>query len=205
MLHIRIAASDDYNNVRNFSYFLIDAMKDARYKPGWEKDVYPPQEFLVSSIESNELYIGEMSEQIVSCMVVNHNYNNGYRNIQWSVEATDSKLFVIHELGVHPMFSGKGIAKQMVREVIKIAQENNIKTIRLDVLGGNIPAEKAYMKMGFMYLDSIQMFYEDTGWTDSFRCFFCFSHIYQHTERLLDISLYEEKKNHLQNLQMVYM
>ena len=64
------------------------------------------------------------------------------------------------------MFSGKGIAKQMVQQVIKIAHENNIKTIRLDVLEGNTPAERAYIKIGFMYLDTIQMFYDDTGWTN---------------------------------------
>lgn len=107
-----------------------------------------------------------MDGQIASCMVVKHDYNDGYKGIQWSVEATDSELFVIHALGVHPLFAGKGIAKQRVRQVIKIAQENSVKTIRLDVLGGNIPAEKAYIKMGFIHLDTIQMFYEDTGWTD---------------------------------------
>lgn len=36
---------------------------------------------------------------------------------------------------------------------------------RLDVLGGNIPAEKAYTRMGFVYRGTINMFYEDTGWT----------------------------------------
>ena len=130
------------------------------------KKIYPAQEFLISSIKSKELYIGEMDRQIVSCMVVNHKYNDGYKDIQWSVEVSDSELFVIHALGVNPMFSGKGIAKQMVQQVIKIAHENNIKTIRLDVLDGNIPAERAYTKIGFMYLDTIQMFYEDTGWTN---------------------------------------
>ena len=166
MLQIRTADSSDYSNVIDFYYSLIDAMEDAEYKPGWEKDIYPTQEFLIRSIESNELYIGEMDGQIVSCMVVNHEYNDGYKDIQWSVEVKDSELFVIHALGVNSVFSGKGIAKQMVQQVIKIAHENNIKTIRLDVLEGNIPAEKAYTKMGFIYLDTIQMFYEDTGWTN---------------------------------------
>lgn len=166
MLQIRTADSRDYSNIRDFYYSLIDAMEDAEYKPGWEKDIYPTQEFLIRSIESNELYIGEMDGQIVSCMVVNHEYNDGYKDIQWSVEVKDSELLVIHALGVNSMFSGKGIAKQMVQQVIKIAHENNIKTIRLDVLEGNIPAEKAYTKMGFIYLDTIQMFYEDTGWTN---------------------------------------
>lgn len=166
MLQIRTANSDDDSNVRVFYDSLIDAMRDATYKPGWEKDIYPTQAFLSRSIERNELYIGELDEQIVSCMVVNYEYNDGYKDIRWSVEATDSELLVIHALGVDSMFSGKGIAKQMVLQVIKIARENHIKTIRLDVLEGNIPAEKAYTKMGFRYLDTIPMFYEDTGWTN---------------------------------------
>lgn len=77
---------------------------------------------------------------------------------------------MIHVLGVHPAFANRGAAKQMVKKVIDTARENNVKTIRLDVLEGNIPAEKVYRKMGFRYVDTIPMFYEDTGWTD-FRLF----------------------------------
>ncbi len=166
MLQIRTADSADYSSVRAFYDSLIDAMRDAPYKPGWEKDVYPTQAFLIRSIERHELYIGELGGQIVSCMVVNHEYNDGYKSIPWSVEAKDAELFVIHALGVDPMFSGRGIAKQMVRQVIQTARENHMKAIRLDVLEGNIPAEKAYTKMGFKHLGTIQMFYEDTGWTN---------------------------------------
>ena len=75
-------------------------------------------------------------------------------------------MIVIHALGVSPEHSGKGMAKIMVRHIIGIAKEKNIKTVRLDVLKGNIPAEKAYLKCGFNYVDTIQMYYEDTGLTD---------------------------------------
>lgn len=166
MLRIRVANDEDYIRIRDFYYSLIDAMKEAEYKPGWERDIYPTQEFLIKSINNNELYIAETDENMVACMVVNHEYNDGYNTIEWSVDAEDSELFVIHALGVHPMYLGKGIAKQMVQKAIDIACENQIKTIRLDVLGGNIPAERTYTKMGFVYRDTIKIFYEDTGWTD---------------------------------------
>ena len=166
MLQIRVAGKEDYSNVRDFYYLLIDAMEDAEYTPGWEKDIYPTQEFLMKSIENSELYVGEIDGHMVACMVVNHEYNDGYKGIRWSVEAKDSELLVVHALGVHPMFCGRGIAKQLVQKVIEMSRENHIKTIRLDVLEGNIPAEKAYVKMGFVYLDTVQMFYEDTGWTN---------------------------------------
>lgn len=42
----------------------------------------------------------------------------------------------------------------------------NIKAIRLDVLGGNIPASKLYESMGFKYIETLKLFYEDTGLTD---------------------------------------
>lgn len=54
---------------------------------------------------------------MVSCMVVNHEYNEGYQGISWSVDAGDPELLVIHALG-------------------------------------------------FRYVDTVRMFYEDTGWTD---------------------------------------
>lgn len=166
MLNIRLANSNDFIKVRDFYYLLIDTMQAAEYKPGWKKDVYPTQIFITKSIEGKELFVGEIDGKIVSCMVVNHEYNEGYQNFPWSVKAEDSEIFVIHALGVLYEFAGRGIAKQMVNHAIIAAKDRKIKTIRLDVLDGNIPAEKAYTKIGFKYLDTIQMFYEDTGWTD---------------------------------------
>ena len=38
--------------------------------------------------------------------------------------------------------------------------------LRLDVLGGNVPAERLYTGQGFTYRGTVRMFYDDTGWTD---------------------------------------
>lgn len=165
MLNIRIAGSNDFNDVNEFYYSVIDGLKNAKYTPEWKKDIYPAQESLSESIKNKELYIGETDGKIVSCMVVNHEYIDGYREVKWSVEAKDQEILVLHLLGVLSGYSGRGIATQMVQKVIEIARENNIKTIRLDILEGNLPAEKTYIKSGFRYVDTVQMFYEDTGWT----------------------------------------
>lgn len=108
MLQIRTAARDDYTRVRNFYYSVTDAMRDAAYPPGWEKDIYPTQEFLMQSIRNGELYIGEIGVEIASCMVVNHAYNDGYKAVRWTVDAADTELLVIHALGVHPAYAGRG-------------------------------------------------------------------------------------------------
>ena len=41
-----------------------------------------------------------------------------------------------------------------------------MKAIRLDIIEGNLPAEKAYTKFGFSYRETVKMFYDDTGWMD---------------------------------------
>ena len=165
VLKMRIAAKKDYGAARDFYYSLIDGFERMEYSPGWKKGVYPTDEYLFECIENGELYIGETKGNTAACMVINHKYNDGYKKVRWSVQAEDSELFVIHILGVSPLYSGKGIAKLMVQKAIEIAREQKIKTIRLDVLAGNIPAEKVYTKMGFRYLETVQMYYDDTGWT----------------------------------------
>lgn len=145
-------------------------MADSPFSPGWEKDIYPTQDFLRHSIENRELYPAEAPEGPAACMVVNHAYSDGYRDIPWSVDAADEELCVIHVLGVHPRYAGRGLAKQMVAHVIETARKQGLKAIRLDVPEGNLPAEQAYTKVGFSYRDTMQMFYADTGWT-AFRLF----------------------------------
>ena len=70
---------------------------------------------------------------------------------------------VIHALGVHPRFGGKGLGARMVEAAIAIARESGIKAIRLDVLEGNEPARRIYLACGFESITSVQMFYENTG------------------------------------------
>ena len=164
-LDIRPAAEGDCPAVRDFYYALTDEMADAPYRPGWEKDVYPAQEFLKDSIRRGELYLGFLDGALAACMVVNHAYNEGYRSVAWGVEAADDELLVIHALGVRRACSGRGLAREMARRVLQLARAQGLKTVRLDVLGGNLPAERAYTAVGFRHVDTLRMFYEDTGWT----------------------------------------
>ena len=110
-LDIRPAAEGDCPAVRDFYYALTDEMADAPYRPGWEKDVYPAQEFLKDSIRRGELYLGFLDGALAACMVVNHAYNEGYRSVAWGVEAADDELLVIHALGVRRACSGRGLAR----------------------------------------------------------------------------------------------
>ena len=164
MLQIRTAAPADYERVRDFYYFLTDAMQDAQYPPGWEKDVYPTQEFLQQSIRNGELYLGESEGRLLSCMVTNHQYNAGYRAAQWSVAASDSELLVIHALGVHPPMPVGGLPSRWSGRSLTWPAAAASKPFGW-TCSRAISRGAGLSEMGFTCRDTMQLYYADTGWT----------------------------------------
>ena len=163
---IKRADPEQYQDVRSFYFKVIDGIAELPYGAGWKKDIYPAPDFLQESLRDGNLYIAVEDGEIISAMVMNHQCNDGYKQIAWPTQADDSEVSVIHALGVYAPHAGKGVGKEMVRFAIETARETGQKVIRLDVLKGNLPAEKLYTVMGFQYLETVSMFYADTGWTD---------------------------------------
>ena len=166
MLTTRQANTNEFMDVRAFYHELIDEMKSSTFRPGWEKGVYPSDDFLQAAINSGQLFVGLWDGKIASAMVMNHENNEGYNKVNWSHSFLPNEVIIIHALGILPSFQGRGIAKAMCHYAFKWAKDNNMKAIRLDVLGTNEPAQNLYVAMGFRYVDTIKMFYEDTGLTD---------------------------------------
>lgn len=165
-MELRIVKNNEFKGIKGFYNKLIDMMQDSEYLPGWEKGVYPSDEFLYDSISNHELYGVKENGAYIGVMVINHEWNDGYNNVKWMIEAPKDKVAVIHTLGVLPTHHGQGIAQFLVKEAINLSIQNEQKVVRLDVLETNTPAQKLYTKMGFKYIDTIEMFYEDTGWVD---------------------------------------
>ena len=165
-MELRTANENEWKKVKAFYWQLIEQMDSALYKPGWKKGIYPTDEFLMDSIRNKELYVLLSESNHMASMILNHKCTDGYEKIHWNITATPQEITVVHALGVLPDYQGQGIAKLMVQAAIRTAKENGQKAVRLDVLSTNIPAQKLYSDMGFNYMDTIQLFYEDTGSTN---------------------------------------
>ena len=163
---IRKANVSEFQAVRGFYHQLIDELEGAQYSAGWEKDVYPANEYLQESLENGQLYVGVKDGQIMGAMILNHDCNESYNKVQFGNDFAPDKIMVIHALGVMPSHGARGYGKKLVQEAVELAKAQNLQAIRLDVLKGNLPAEKLYTAKGFVYIDVVTMFYEDTGWTD---------------------------------------
>lgn len=101
-----------------------------------------------------------------ACVILNSAGNEGYRDVQWSIDCGENEVLIPHALAVAPSEQGQGIGTQLVNEIIRFARSEAKKAIRLDILGTNISAEKLYTKCGFFFIEAKQLFYEDTGLTE---------------------------------------
>lgn len=165
-LTFRPAHAHEFPAVQAFYWKLIDLMQDSTYHPAWEKGVYPADAFLQDTIAAGQMYLLLDGGEILGAMVMNHNCTEGYEQVTWGIDASSEEVSVIHALGIMPTSHGKGLGKRLVQEAIDEARKNHQKAIRLDVLGGNVPAMKLYESMSFVYKQTLQLFYEDTGLTD---------------------------------------
>lgn len=138
-------------------------MQNLTYHPKWQKGIYPEDSALINAIDNGQMHLTETYGEIIGAMIINHSTTDGYEKAHWKIDAAPDEVTVIHTLGVMPDYIRQGVAKYMVCEAIKIAKHNGQKAIRLDVLEGNLPAEKLYKSTGFYFIERVKLFYEDTG------------------------------------------
>ena len=166
MITVKQAKIDELNMIVNFYSDLIDSMNNAEFKPAWKMGVYPTEQLFYYAIKQQTLYLAYLENCLVGALILNHNCEPEYEKMKWQTDAKKDEVIIVHLLGVSAAYQKKGVGKQIVANVIEICKKNQIKAIRLDVLKQNVPAAKLYLSMGFKYIDSIKMYYEDTGWTD---------------------------------------
>ena len=74
-----------------------------------------------------------------------------------------SRIYVLYTLAVHPGCLQHGFGMEILKYVEKLAEKEHCISIRLDVVKGNIPAEKLYQKNGYKFIDTISLRYEEYG------------------------------------------
>ena len=163
MLQIRTATQQEFTAVRAFYHSLIDAMQTAPHKPSWQKEIYPSDAYLQQSIAQGTLYIGLQDGEIAAAMILNHQCSDGYQTASWRVTARPEEVTIIHTLGVHARFSGRGFGKALMAYATRWARDRQQKAIRLDVEEGNLPAEKLYQSLGFQFTGTMSMHYPGLG------------------------------------------
>lgn len=163
-IQIRKAVPEDLNRIVAFYNNLIDAVQDEPYSPKWQKDIYPEAVYLGGAISREELYIAILDGDVAGAMILNRDANEGFWKADWPVTAQKEEILMLHTLAVSPDHMRRGIGQALVQKAIHVAEEEHDLVIRLDVIQGNYPAANLYRRMGFYYVETMELFYDDCGW-----------------------------------------
>lgn len=123
-MNFELACLEDFNEIENLYWDLIDKSKEEPSFPDWEKGVHPSADFLMAGIVQKELFV--------------------LRDVRYE-------------------YRGMGLATQLVKNIISYAKLENIEAIHLYVIDKNTLADKLYIKVGFKYISTENIFYEVVG------------------------------------------
>ncbi len=163
------ASESDFRMIQRFYWDVIDDIHRNNVNNenlGWEKGVYPSDDYIQNSLTKGELYTLAERNALYACVILNSEHNDGYDGCAWSITCNPDEVLTPHALAVNPERQGKGIGKIVVENILNIARAEHKKAVRLDVLGACKAAERLYISCGFRFVEAKEMFYEDTGWTE---------------------------------------
>ena len=160
---IREAKKEDLQEVMLFFDMMCKELGKQDFLPEGNKGGFPPEDMVVSAIDGRELYVGETDGIIMAAYIMNHTADEAYENVRWQKDLPKEQVVVLHALRVSPEYSGKGYATRLVEHAIETAKQKGNKAIRLDCIEGNYVPHKMYGSLGFKYIDTVEILYEDIG------------------------------------------
>lgn len=165
-MRLHQAVIEDFESIMAFYDDVIERTPEIATYARWSKGKHPTAEGIKAYIEEGSMYLYREKGKIVGAVAFPMYQGTDYHAIEWSKQAADNEVAVIHLLAVSPDCQGKGIGSQMVREAINLAKEKGMKAVRLDALASNTPAHKLYERLGLEYRGKQHLYAENTGWTD---------------------------------------
>ena len=165
-MRLHQAVIEDFESIMAFYDDVIERTPEIATYARWSRGKHPTAEGIKAYIEEGSMYLYREKGKIVGAVAFPMYQGVDYHAIEWSKQAADNEVAVIHLLAVSPDCQGKGIGSQMVREAINLAKEKGMKAVRLDALASNTPAHKLYERLGFEYRGKQHLYAENTGWTD---------------------------------------
>ena len=122
----------------------------------WQNN-YPNDEVIDNDICNNSSYVLLGDDKIIATSAVYMDGEETYNNIYDGKWLSDDKYVTIHRIAVDNNLKGKGIAKEVIDNIEKLALKNHIHSIRVDTHKDNLSMQRLLKKNGFEYCGIIYL------------------------------------------------
>lgn len=133
---IEPACRQDLPEVERLYRQLCDEQAGDPYTPMWEYGLHPDTEMLERHIENGELWIARVDGMAAGAMAL-------------VPEGGNREDLGLHLLGITRQFRGTGLSQRMLDVMDRETRTGGYRTQVLDVIAGNIRAERLYRRRGF--------------------------------------------------------
>lgn len=162
-IHIKKAVEADVDGIEKLYEDICDYLEMHKNYPGWKKGVYPVRFDAEKALMKNALYIARIEGKTAGTIILKHEPEDGYKKGKWLVKDDYRYIYVVYTLAVHPNFLKCGVGKELLMLAEQVARKEGCVSIRLDVVKGNIPAERLYQKCGYQLIGTVSLGYEEYG------------------------------------------
>lgn len=160
---IRIAGAEDFGALWRFYEDVCRAQEHDEYGPDWHLGVYPAAAELKGHAAAGEILAGWKDGRLAVAMAVTAGEDEMYLGAPWPLGAAPDQVAALHLFAVHPDFRGRGAAREMLTALFGRARARGFRAVHLDVIEGNLAAEKLYRKAGFAFAGTRRVHYDDLG------------------------------------------
>lgn len=162
-MEIRKGTQQDIDEVSALYDDICDYLEKHINYPGWRKGIYPTREDAVQGIQEENLFVAIEKGNIVGTVILRHQPEEAYNLVDWHNNLDYNDIFVAYTFAVHPNYLHQGVGRKIMEFVLDYAMHKNMKAVRLDVYEKNTPAIRLYEKMGFHYIDKVDLGYTEYG------------------------------------------
>lgn len=152
--------------IRNLYWKLLDSSEEYAGILQWKKEIYPADEDWIRYIQKGEMFLLWDAAALIGAVALTETQPDAYREGSWSVPSSEGEVLVIHLLAIHPDHQGRGYARAALDAIGAFARARGKRTLRLDAIATNKPAQRLYEAYGFQSCGTRRLYYESTGLTD---------------------------------------
>ncbi len=144
-IHIRKGRLEDLDSIVQLFVKATDKLIQLKIDQ-WNYQ-YPVEDDILKDLDAGTNWVYCLENKAVGVVSLDLQQDAQYQNIKWIY---DGKVGVIHRMGVHPDFQGRGIGKALIRHLFTYAKNDmNLDTLRLDAYIKNPYSNGLYQYMGF--------------------------------------------------------
>lgn len=145
----RKATVNDIDRISEIYEEIHDAEENGDVTIGWVRGIYPTRKTAEAALASDDMFVEEIDGTIVAAARINREQVPEYADAEWTVDAPDDRVMVLHALVVSPKIKGKGYGTAFVDFYEKYAAENGCPYLRMDTNAKNVAARSLYKKLGY--------------------------------------------------------